>query len=74
MNSKTTQKPDLKEDKDQQIGLIFDLDGTILDSIIWYLTIFTTFFQAVNVEWNEEIANEIESYVLGMIQRKSLQS
>lgn len=72
MNSKTTQKPDLKEDKDQQIGLIFDLDGTILDSINMVSDYFYDVFPSrFNVEWNEEIANEIESYVLGMIQGKS---
>ena len=56
----------------EPIALIFDLDGTILDSLNSVTVYFYTEFpQKYGVEWNKTVADEIEKQVLEMIQGKS---
>ncbi len=72
MNSTDLQNVSQKSPVNDKIALIFDLDGTLIDS----LTIVSRYFyerfpERFNVKWDETIAKEIETFVLGMIQGKS---
>lgn len=72
MISTISQNSSSNVSENHKIALIFDLDGTLLDSInLVSIYFYNEFPKRFNVSWDETIAKEIESYVLGMIQGKS---
>ncbi len=72
MKFTTPRVSEQKRVENDNIALIFDLDGTLIDSLNLVSTYFHELFpHRFDVKWDDSIAKEIETFVLGMIQGKS---